>query len=118
MKIYYLAHPVRGDEYFTEKENLEHALLVQELLYNAGIFTVNPWYTFIKMFPGVTDPVEIEKFLDEDCAVLERLDGVVLAGHKLSYGMQRELTHAFNNDLDVINYIGIPDDIIARSSVT
>jgi hypothetical protein len=118
MKIYYLAHPVRGDDQFSEEENLEHALLVQGLLYEAGIFTVNPWYTFIKLYPNVKSPEDIEQFLKEDCAVLERLDGVVLVGHKLSDGMRRELNHALSNDLDIVNYIGIPDNVIAKATLT
>lgn len=106
MKLWYLAHPVAGDEHRTLEENLEHVLLVQKILWYEGIKAINPWYTYVRNF-GQLSPQAVGPFLEMDIEVVKRCDGLVLAGHKLSRGMQFEYNA---HEGLVIDLIAVPDD--------
>lgn len=109
MDVWYLAHPVRDDSRFKEEENLDHAIRVQELLWKAGLVTVNPWFTYIKMFPRNNDFKLIEQCLEIDCHLIDLLGKIVLTGHRMSHGMQTEALAAKESDAEILNLIGIPD---------
>lgn len=105
MKLYYLAHPVRPDGTHSEKGNLQMARLFQRVINDAGVMVVNPWYTLILNYPD-RDTKHIETFLQLDCEVVARFDGVILCGHTLSSGMTRERDTAIDQGLEVINLVG------------
>lgn len=111
MKIYYLAHPVRPDSQFTEKQNLEDVIQIQKLLWDCGVWTIIPWYTNVLIRPNT---VNIDEYLvfDEEC--VRRCDGIILSGHRLSDGMKAELKAAREAGLDVINLIGVSHKHIAN----
>lgn len=111
MAVWYLAHPVRSDERFSEEENLEHTKTVQKILWNAGLWTVTPWYSWILINPDFRTPEQIDEFLTMDEETVRTLGRIVLTGHKLSSGMEREF-RALPPEGFFLNFIGVPDDLL------
>ena len=117
MELWYLAHPISGDDQYNEYQNMEHALVVQVLLWEAGLKTVNTWYSFASHYGSAReDPERLEEFLNLDKAVIKALGGIVLVGHKMSSGMEAEFLFAQANKFRIANLIGIPNRIIAEAT--
>jgi hypothetical protein len=114
MKLWYLAHPVRTDEYYSESENLEHALQVQQILHEkAGLMVINSWHSFCKIHENTPITIELmKKMFEIDSIVVEHCDGIILTGHRLSSGMQHELNVAISSRKDILDLIGIADDVL------
>ena len=112
MKIWYLAHPVLSDDQYTVEENLVHVLVVQKILHEMEVFTIVPWYTWVKLYGAEEDTLLRTHMLDLKCGVVKRLGGrIVLTGHKMAEGMLTELKAAMTEStFEVTNLIGIPDD--------
>lgn len=107
--VFYLAHPIASDDHYTTRENLDHAIEVQEILRLAGIWTVAPWYSWVD-YHGASSGRRLEYFLRFDEYIIEKLDfKVIAAGHKLSNGMIREINFALNNGGDTFNFVGTSD---------
>lgn len=111
-KVFYLAHPIRGDEWFSEKDNVEHAFKVQDILWDAGLCIVNPWVSFVLLYPDEKD--DLEPFMRVNEHVLGRLRAICLTGHRLSPGMKREVTTLANSGGEVLDLIGVPDSELKR----
>lgn len=114
MELYYLAHPVRPTKSFTTEQNLDHALKVQKHLFDAGILTVAPWYSWVDLFRDTqnSNSEVMSQMLQMDLEVARMLKRIVLTGHELSSGMDAELKLVLSLGGKVINLIGIPDDQI------
>jgi hypothetical protein len=112
VKIYYLAHPVKGDEKYTTEQNLQHALIVQSILWEGGYATIMPWWTYCEVYGAGIPGKTLEKFLQMDVETLRRCDGLILVGHRISHGMRVEANAADDADMTVIDLTGIPDDEI------
>lgn len=54
---------------------------------------IAPWIASIQSQNGDDSPVLRESGLVDDCAVVERCDGIVLMGSRISSGMRREMEH-------------------------
>jgi hypothetical protein len=54
---------------------------------------IAPWIATIQSLGGDGTPEEREAGLVDDCAVVERCDGIVLCGSRISSGMRREVDH-------------------------
>lgn len=54
---------------------------------------IAPWIATIQSLGGDGTPEEREAGLVDDCAVVERCDGIVLVGGRISSGMRREMEH-------------------------
>lgn len=113
--LYYVAHPVAADTEYTYEENLEHALWCYRQVLNAGYAAFMPWHTMLLVAPD-GDVHWRARGIKLDCLTVARFDGIILTGHKLSGGMQRELlTFAMcgNTDLPdgqaIIDVTGVPD---------
>lgn len=115
MEIYYLAHPVRNDAAYKEEENLAHVLEVQKILFRSDVHTIIPWYTYIINNPNCRDFRLIERCLDMDCRIVERCDGIILTGHRLSHGMEREYLHAKSVGVDILDLVGVPDRELGKA---
>ena len=111
MKLWYLAHPVREDDIRSFDENLKHALKMQKILWGVGFEVINPWYTSVLLY-GPGEEEVLQRAIEFDCAVIERCDGLILTGHKLSSGMDIELRSAIDFGKNVVNLIGLPDAIV------
>lgn len=112
MKVYYLAHPIKPDEHRTTVQNLAHILVVQNILTQAGIFAVAPYFSFVHMYGSGHEKANHQWMLDGDCEVARRLGRIILSGHKLSGGMRLELTAVENVAGEVIDLIRLTDEEI------
>ena len=54
---------------------------------------IAPWITSIQCGDDDADPAQRESGLIDCCAVVERCDGIVLCGPRMSNGMRREMEH-------------------------
>ena len=116
MELWYLAHPITGDGVYDESDNMEHALVVQGLLWEVGLKIVNTWHSFACHYGSAReDPERLDAFLTLDKAVIKALGGVVFVGHKMSSGMEVEFLFAQANKVRIANLIGIPDRIIGEA---
>ncbi|KKL79056.1 hypothetical protein LCGC14_2018660 [marine sediment metagenome] len=113
MDLWYLAHPMQGDGFFTFEENKQHALDMQEMLWKVGIKAVNTWYSFSIIF-GVGEGPDMERYLALDMDVINAFGGIILTGHNLSSGMIREFSYALEKELRIMNLIGVPDRYIGQ----
>lgn len=124
-KVLYVAHPVRPTNeevdviqpyihHRTAKIWKPHATRLTE----AAVANINGAMTWLRWlcrsFPETTfiapwiasmlsgeddaDPVQREAGLVGDCAVIERCDGIVLCGPRISEGMRREMEHGLARD--------------------
>lgn len=67
---------------------------------------IAPWISVIQSVGGDGTPEEREAGLVDDCAVVERCDGIVLVGGMVSSGMRREMEHgaAFRESTKVLHH--------------
>lgn len=54
---------------------------------------IAPWIVSVLAGADDTDPAQREAGIADDCAVIERCDGIVLVGLRISEGMRREMEH-------------------------
>jgi hypothetical protein len=60
---------------------------------------IAPWIASILSGEQDSDPKQREAGLVDDCAVVERCDGMVLCGGRISNGMDREARHGGHREL-------------------
>lgn len=60
---------------------------------------IAPWIATIMSLDGDDSPALREAGLVDDCAVIERCDGIVLCGGRISDGMRREMEHGVQHAL-------------------
>jgi hypothetical protein len=60
---------------------------------------IAPWISVIQSLGGDDSPALREAGLVDDCTVVERCDGIVLVGGRISSGMARERDHGKANHL-------------------
>lgn len=123
--ILYVAHPVapRVDQLehmppesvqyvaqATVSENLRSALAWWRWLEGSltEIVFAMPWYVNVSA-NGNGDPALIERGLRDDIEIVQRLDGVVLCGNRVSSGMLKEATAAFASGRPVFQIPGNRD---------
>ncbi|MES2209926.1 MAG: hypothetical protein V4515_07035 [Chloroflexota bacterium] len=61
---------------------------------------IAPWIASVLAGADDTDPAQREAGFTDDCAVIERCDGIVLCGRRISEGMRREMEHGLRRGLD------------------
>ncbi len=71
---------------------------------------IAPWMVDVELGDD-TDPARRERGLRDNCAVVKRCDGIILAGGKLSPGMSREL-EAFTRSRGLMLFDPVPDRVI------
>jgi hypothetical protein len=57
---------------------------------------IAPWIACVVSRSGDGTPEEREAGMVDDCAVVERCDGIVLCGGRISSGMRREMEHGMS----------------------
>ena len=77
MRVIYMAHPVSGDV----EQNLADALKWYALIQaaNPDDAIIAPWHTQCLIYDN-NAAADYDLWLRRDCAVVERCDGIVLAG--------------------------------------
>lgn len=109
MRLWYLAHPVKADKFFTVQENLEHARKIQAILWNHNIAAIMPWYSYVVTY-GAGEGNQLERCLEMDCEVVKLLHNIVIAGHRVSHGMQVELnTLNYDEHAGILDLVGLKD---------
>lgn len=114
-RLMFLAHPVGGDV----PGNLARARRWLAYLFAAyrEIVVVAPWITDLGAIP-LDDAVaeERERGIQRNLVTLQRCDGIILCGGRISSGMQRELDAARLLNLDVIDlvHLGAEPPRVAR----
>ena len=104
-KLWYLAHPVSGDE----AANIKRAItwLRWLLEHDPTRVYIAPWVAEVQASldtPG--DPVPYERGMMDDKEVLDRCDGIVLTGPAPSPGMLQELAWAATAGKQAIDLTG------------
>lgn len=103
MKVVYMCHPVAGDI----KGNLARAKRwLRWLEENYPIAIVASWITECEVWDD-NNPEQRAAGLERDKAVLERCDGIVLVGGRISNGMAIERAHAESKGLPVTDMTGL-----------
>jgi hypothetical protein len=59
---------------------------------------IAPWIAAVLAGAADADEAQRESGLVDDCAVVERCDGIVLVGARVSGGMRREMEHGMRRD--------------------
>lgn len=88
-RVWYLAHPVAGDEKFTIGQNLTHSLEVARIVWDAGYRVILPWHTHC-LFLDDSNPEHRATGMECNRQILESVGRIILVGHKLSGGMEAE----------------------------
>lgn len=90
--VLYVAHPLGAPDAAGLRANLERAMRWLSWLRRSFPETtfIAPWIAAIYSGENDSDPAQREAGLVDDCAVVERLDGMVLCGGRISSGMGRE----------------------------
>jgi hypothetical protein len=110
MKVWYLAHPVSGDEVSTINNNMNKVLDFLYVLRSIGIHAQAPYYADLAAGIDDKDPVVRRASMDANLRCLAGgYDGLILCGHKMSAGMREEY-ETFNGP--VLNLIGMTTDDI------
>jgi hypothetical protein len=85
---------------------------------------IAPWIATIESLHGDDSPEVREAGLVDDCAVVERCDGIVLCGGRVSVGMERELNHGVLSWFQRVGHTGmfqvydLTDELGAEPPVT
>lgn len=114
--VWYLAHPVAADDQFTYAQNMAHCLHMLKLCWEEGFRCVAPWYELCLIFDETNMANRIAG-LEADCKIVTALGRIILTGHKVSRGMQTELTALSSVEgYKVIDVTGF-DDVEARETL-
>ena len=112
-RVWYLAHPLAEDDRYTTEENLAHARKILKILLDEGFQVVAPWMTLCQVLDD-NDLEQRRKGIDINVAVVSHLNAIILAGHRLTMGMSRELAVIELEGGWVLDLLGVPDDKIAE----
>lgn len=95
-KLFYMAHPLGAPDHAGLEANLNRAcrwLAWLRKTYPSVTF-IAPWIAAVISGEDDSDPAQREAGLVDADAIVERCDGIVLVGGRISSGMERELGHA------------------------
>lgn len=107
-KVVYLCHPVGAESVVGINANLARARRWLKALVDA-----TDWSIVVSWMPYVEALDEAgyrERGLADDLAVIERCNGVVLVGGRVSSGMALERDHALAVNLPVFDLTGLGDE--------
>lgn len=88
--VWYLAHPVNGDDEYTNEGNMKHIIELMQFFLENDVYVVAPYYAQCVAFPESNDERR-EQGLAIDCVTVQKLGALMLTGHKVSTGMRVEL---------------------------
>jgi hypothetical protein len=113
-EVYYLAHPVTGDPEGNAYKAI--AWIHWLTLADPDRIYVAPWVAEVLAFKsdiGKLDKSFYDRVLADDQEVVRHLDGVLLVGGAISYGMSLELDAAIAAGKKVIDWhmFKVPEDV-------
>lgn len=97
--VLYVAHPLGAPDARGIQANILRALRWLAWLRKTypNITFIAPWIAAVLAGADDSDPAAREAGLVDDCAVVERCDGIVLCGGRISSGMRREMEHRWGS---------------------
>lgn len=108
-RIWYLAHPLATDEHFTFEQNMEHVIHVMRICFSEGFRVIAPYYEICKALSDRSD--ENSRIgLEMDLQIVSHFPNIILAGHKISRGMNKEYFTSEINFGRCIGLVGLSDD--------
>lgn len=108
-RVFYLAHPVAGDV----PGNLARAKRWLPWLFRRAptLVIVAPWILELETLPlRDTNPDERRLGLERNLAALQRCEGAILVGGRISAGMLVEARHAYARGLRVFDMTMLGDE--------
>jgi hypothetical protein len=88
--VWYMAHPVAPDEKYDFAQNMAHVLHMMRLCFDEEFRVITPYHTHCLVLDD-TNAAHRAMGLEIDCQIVRMLGVMILAGHKISRGMQIEL---------------------------
>lgn len=89
-RILYMAHPIGGDVPGNIARALRWLSWLRKTYGHEASFEA-PYLAHLMSGADDSDPVQRAQGLSDNCALLRRLDGIVLCGGVVSHGMRTEL---------------------------
>jgi hypothetical protein len=88
--VWFLAHPVAGDERFTYAQNMAHIEWVARECFRAGLLVIAPYVLTCRILDDAL-PADRALGMSVNDGVIRGLGRLLMCGHKRSSGMQHEL---------------------------
>lgn len=110
-QVWYLAHPVAPDGEYSFEQNMAHALKIARMVWEIDYRVTLPWYAQCRFHSedGEHGARHRAEGLVVDEYVAARLGKILLVGHRISSGMQKELDAVKAENGLVIDATGVPD---------
>ncbi len=112
-KVFYMAHPVSGDVDGNIKRALQWLAWLRRSF--PAVTFIAPWIAGLMSGDDDSDPAQREAGLVDCCAAVERCNGAVFVGGRISSGMARERRHA--KHLIDLTYFGADPPVELYSAV-
>jgi hypothetical protein len=109
--IWYMSHPLAGDDKYTFEQNMEHVVHTMRIFYEEGWMVVAPYHT-ICLALWDDNPEWRRLGLECDCNIARTLGFMVMTGHKISSGMKNEAEAAMRCKTGGVihNFVGYNDE--------
>lgn len=111
-ELWYLSHPLAGDNRYTFEQNMDHVVKVMRICFEEGLDVVAPYHTICLALDD-DNPEWRRRGLECDCTLARTLGRVLLTGHKLSAGMRHERDAALeciDGPVFIYNFVGYNDE--------
>lgn len=114
--VWYLAHPLAPDEFFTVEDNMAHVVHLTRLFFDQGVYVTTPYHTCMLALDD-TNTEHRRMGIEMDLTVLRALTRIICVGHKCSKGMVEELNliQKWGDVGDWFNFVGQNDEALMRS---
>jgi hypothetical protein len=109
--VWYLSHPLAGDDKYTFEQNMEHVIHVMRICYEEGWMVIAPYHTICLALED-DNPEWRRMGLECDCNVAQKLGFMLMTGHKISSGMGHEAEASMRCKTGGIvhNFVGYNDE--------
>jgi hypothetical protein len=109
--VWYLSHPLAGDEQYDFAQNMAHVVKLLRICYEEGVMAIAPYHTICLALDD-DDPKWRRMGLECDCNIARMMGYVLLTGHKCSSGMRHEAEQSMQCKTGGVirNLVGYNDD--------
>lgn len=114
--VWFLAHPVAGDEKYSyddnigsnEEETVGHIIQCLTMCFRAGLYAIAPYHTLCL---ALDDADENDRTMGTitGLSLIRSLKRVILSGHKISRGMEAEVAACLDCGGQILNMVGVAD---------
>jgi hypothetical protein len=114
LPVWFLAHPVAGDEKYSYKDNMGdnefngHVIDILKLCYAAGFPAIAPYYELCLALDD-NNPNDRAAGMLTGITLVKGLSRLILAGHKVSSGMEQEVAACLDVGGQILNLVGVAD---------